>query len=103
MTKILCLLTFSLSIEWVALQWIGNNQDKLDAIDPQSPGGVVNGGSYLNNPRFLVLFSIIIPISLRVNLDMGRSAYTWFDDKGVRVAVIRTNNIPMEVESRVLS
>jgi len=99
LTKILCVLTFSLSIALVALQGFENNQDKLGAIDPENPGEVVNRSWYIKILRFLVLFSTIIPISLRVNLDMGKSAYAWFieHDKGIKGTVVRTSTIPEEL------
>lgn len=90
LTKILCVLTFSLSIALVALQ----------ATDHRAPmEGEVTGAWYLKILRFLVLFSTIIPISLRVNLDMGKSAYAWFieHDRGIEGCVVRTSTIPEEL------
>jgi len=99
LTKILCVLTFSLSIALVALQGFENTQDKLGVIDSENPGEVVNRSWYIKILRFLVLFSTIIPISLRVNLDMGKSAYAWFieHDKGIEGTVVRTSTIPEEL------
>ncbi|RPB03952.1 phospholipid-translocating P-type ATPase [Choiromyces venosus 120613-1] len=99
LTKILCVLTFSLSIALVALQGFENNQNKPEIGDPESPGEVVSGSWYIKILRFLVLFSTIIPISLRVNLDMGKSAYAWFieHDKGIEGTVVRTSTIPEEL------
>jgi len=31
--------------------------------------------------RFIILFSYIIPIGLRVNLDLGKIVYSWFIQK----------------------
>lgn len=84
LTKILCALTLTLSIVLVALQGFEN----------------VDGNVwYIKIMRFLVLFSTIVPISLRVNLDMGKSAYSWFiqRDPGMSGAVVRTSTIPEDL------
>lgn len=49
--------------------------------------------------RFLLLFSYIIPISLRVNLDMGKAAYGWMimADSSIPGTVVRTSTIPEEL------
>ncbi|CAM4812953.1 unnamed protein product [Rotaria magnacalcarata] len=49
--------------------------------------------------RFLLLFSYMIPISLRVNLDLGKLAYSWFiqQDKNIPGSVVRTSTIPEEL------
>ncbi|XP_060077984.1 probable phospholipid-transporting ATPase IIB [Ylistrum balloti] len=49
--------------------------------------------------RFILLFSYIIPISLRVNLDMGKAAYSWFiqRDKSIPETIVRTTTIPEEL------
>ncbi|XP_029446696.1 probable phospholipid-transporting ATPase IIB [Rhinatrema bivittatum] len=49
--------------------------------------------------RFLLLFSYIIPISLRVNLDMGKAAYGWMimKDDNIPRTVVRTSTIPEEL------
>ncbi|XP_036891947.1 probable phospholipid-transporting ATPase IIB isoform X3 [Sturnira hondurensis] len=54
---------------------------------------------YRNLFRFLLLFSYIIPISLRVNLDMGKAAYGWMmmRDKNIPGTVVRTSTIPEEL------
>ncbi|CAI4213818.1 unnamed protein product [Parascedosporium putredinis] len=54
---------------------------------------------YIKIMRFLVLFSTIVPISLRVNLDLGKSAYSWFiqRDPGIPGAVVRTSTIPEDL------
>ncbi|KAL3860831.1 hypothetical protein ACJMK2_010896, partial [Sinanodonta woodiana] len=49
--------------------------------------------------RFILLFSYIIPISLRVNLDMGKAAYSWMiqRDKLIPGTVVRSTTIPEEL------
>ncbi|CAK8680764.1 unnamed protein product [Clavelina lepadiformis] len=49
--------------------------------------------------RFIILFSYIIPISLRVNLDMGKAVYSWFiqRDKLIPGTVVRSSTIPEEL------
>jgi len=49
--------------------------------------------------RFLILFSSIIPISLRVNLDMGKTVYGWqiMNDKEIPGTIVRTSTIPEEL------
>lgn len=49
--------------------------------------------------RFVVLFSYIIPISLRVNLDMGKVVYSWFiqRDQDIPNTVVRSTTIPEEL------
>ncbi|XP_058801289.1 probable phospholipid-transporting ATPase IIB isoform X2 [Phymastichus coffea] len=48
---------------------------------------------------FVLLFSYIIPISLRVNLDMGKTFYAWCIQKDQNIAgtVVRTTTIPEEL------
>uniref|UniRef100_A0A8C1SLC9 P-type phospholipid transporter n=1 Tax=Cyprinus carpio TaxID=7962 RepID=A0A8C1SLC9_CYPCA len=57
------------------------------------------GPWFRNLFRFVVLFSYIIPISLRVNLDMGKSAYSWMimKDKSIPGTVVHTSTIPEEL------
>ncbi|XP_045881811.1 probable phospholipid-transporting ATPase IIB isoform X5 [Meles meles] len=57
------------------------------------------GPWYRNLLRFLLLFSYIIPISLRVNLDMGKAAYGWMimKDESIPGTVVRTSTIPEEL------
>ncbi|KAI5837824.1 P-type ATPase-like protein [Morchella snyderi] len=93
LTKILCAITFSLSIALVVLQAAeGHPAEEEDGIEKPIPW-------YLQILRFLVLFSTIIPISLRVNLDMGKSAYAWFieHDQNIAGCVVRTSTIPEEL------
>lgn len=49
--------------------------------------------------RFTLLFSYIIPISLRINLDMGKLFYAWCiqRDKKISGTVVRTTTIPEEL------
>ncbi|XP_048254813.1 probable phospholipid-transporting ATPase IIB isoform X1 [Haliotis cracherodii] len=49
--------------------------------------------------RFICLFSYIIPISLRVNLDMGKAVYSWMiqRDKAIPGTVVRSSTIPEEL------
>ena len=84
LTKILCALTLTLSITLVALEGFENRQDQK---------------WYVAIMRFLILFSTIIPISLRVNLDMGKSVYAWFieRDQGIPGTIVRTSTIPEEL------
>ncbi|XP_066572153.1 putative phospholipid-transporting ATPase IIB isoform X2 [Amia ocellicauda] len=57
------------------------------------------GPWYRNLFRFILLFSYIIPISLRVNLDMGKAAYGWMimKDENIPGTVVRTSTIPEEL------
>jgi phospholipid-translocating ATPase len=54
---------------------------------------------YIYTLRFLILFSSIIPISLRVNLDMGKALYSYFisTDEKIKSTVVRTSSIPEEL------
>ncbi|XP_026974602.1 probable phospholipid-transporting ATPase IIB isoform X2 [Sagmatias obliquidens] len=58
-----------------------------------------SGPWYRSLFRFLLLFSYIIPISLRVNLDMGKAAYGWMimRDENIPGTVVRTSTIPEEL------
>lgn len=58
-----------------------------------------NGPWYRYMFRFILLFSYIIPISLRVNLDMGKTFYAWCiqRDKEIAGTVVRTTTIPEEL------
>ncbi|KAI4095405.1 MAG: hypothetical protein LQ344_001703 [Seirophora lacunosa] len=84
LTKILCALTLTLSIILVALEGFENREEMK---------------WYVAITRFLILFSTIIPISLRVNLDMGKSVYAWFieRDQGIPGTAVRTSTIPEEL------
>lgn len=49
--------------------------------------------------RFVLLFSYLIPISLRVNLDMGKIYYSWRiqKDNDIPGTVARSTTIPEEL------
>ncbi|XP_064393299.1 probable phospholipid-transporting ATPase IIA isoform X2 [Halichondria panicea] len=49
--------------------------------------------------RYVILFSYIIPISLRVNLDMGKVLYSWSiqRDRLIPDTIVRTSTIPEEL------
>lgn len=80
LSKILCILTFLLSLALVAFHGFG---DKW----------------YVDITRFLILFSTIIPISLRVNLDLGKNVYARQieHDKDIVDTVVRTSTIPEDL------
>ncbi|KAG6890135.1 hypothetical protein C0995_011428 [Termitomyces sp. Mi166 len=79
-TKILCAVTFALSIVLVALNGF-------------------RGLWYIYVFRFLILFSSIIPISLRVNLDMGKTVYASqvMNDSEIPNTIVRTSTLPEEL------
>lgn len=84
LVKILCILTVALSFALVA----------LEGFEPH------DGRTwYISAMRYLILFSTIVPVSLRVNLDMGKTAYSWFieHDKGIPGTVVRTSTIPEDL------
>lgn len=58
-----------------------------------------NGPWYRYMFRFVLLFSYIIPISLRVNLDMGKSYYSYKIQKDTEIqgTVVRSTTIPEEL------
>jgi phospholipid-translocating ATPase len=84
LTKILCFLTLALSFILVALKGFKAEHGRE---------------WYVSVMRFLILFSTIVPISLRVNLDMGKSMYAWFieRDQGIPGTVVRTSTIPEDL------
>ena len=84
LTKILCALTLTLSIVLVALEGFEPTNKKP---------------WYVAIMIYLILFSTIIPISLRVNLDMGKSVYAYFieHDQGIPGTVVRTSTIPEDL------
>ncbi|XP_029773828.1 probable phospholipid-transporting ATPase IIA [Suricata suricatta] len=57
------------------------------------------GRWYLQIIRFLLLFSNIIPISLRVNLDMGKIVYSWVIRRDAKIpgTVVRSSTIPEQL------
>ena len=90
LTKILCILTVTLSLVLVAFE----NIHGRPMGDPQK-----DPVWYVSIFRFLILFSTIIPISLRVNLDLGKSVYAWFieRDHDIPDTVVRTSTIPEDL------
>ena len=84
LTKILCALTLALSIVLVALEGFEPTNDKA---------------WYIAIMIYLILFSTIIPMSLRVNLDMAKSVYGRFieRDKDIPETVVRTSTIPEDL------
>ncbi|GJJ69282.1 phospholipid-translocating ATPase [Entomortierella parvispora] len=80
LSKILCAFTLTLSLAMIALNGF-------------------EGLWYIYLFRFLILFSSIIPISLRVNLDMGKTVYAWqiMNDKEIPGTIVRTSTIPEEL------
>lgn len=57
------------------------------------------GQWYVNFFRFILLLSAIIPISLRVNLDMAKVfyCYTIYKDTGIPGTIPRNSTIPEEL------
>ncbi|KAL5339720.1 hypothetical protein BJX70DRAFT_362979 [Aspergillus crustosus] len=84
LTKILCALTLTLSFVLVALEGFEPTNDKK---------------WYVAILIYLILFSTIIPMSLRVNLDMAKSVYGRFieRDKDIPDTVVRTSTIPEDL------
>jgi phospholipid-translocating ATPase len=84
LTKILCALTLTLSIVLVALEGFEPTNKKP---------------WYVAIMIYLILFSTIIPISLRVNLDMGKTVYAYFmeHDQDIPGTVVRTSTIPEDL------
>lgn len=84
LTKILCILTFTLSFTLVGLEHFQPTNDKK---------------WYVAVMIYLILFSTIIPMSLRVNLDMSKSVYGRFieRDKDIPGTVVRTSTIPEDL------
>ncbi|GAA5973557.1 hypothetical protein JCM11641_007117 [Rhodosporidiobolus odoratus] len=80
LAKILCACTFALSVILVALNGF-------------------RGHWWVYVFRFLILFSSIIPISLRVNLDMGKTVYGHQieNDSEISGTVVRTSTLPEEL------
>ncbi|KAK9312563.1 hypothetical protein V1524DRAFT_369308 [Lipomyces starkeyi] len=80
LSKILCICVFLLSLLLVGLSGF-------------------RGQWYISIFRFLVLFSSIIPVSLRVNLDLGKSVYAYLieHDKAIPETIVRTSTIPEDL------
>ncbi|EED19281.1 phospholipid-translocating P-type ATPase, putative [Talaromyces stipitatus ATCC 10500] len=84
LTKILCVLTLLLSIILVALEGFQPTNDKK---------------WYIAIMIYLILYSTIIPMSLRVNLDMAKTIYGRFieRDQDIPGTVVRTSTIPEDL------
>jgi len=80
MSKILFAFSFTLSFGMVALNGF-------------------RGQWYIYVFRFLILFSSIIPISLRVNMDMGKTVYARqiMSDREIPGTIVRTSTLPEEL------
>ncbi|KAF9969018.1 putative aminophospholipid-translocase [Actinomortierella ambigua] len=80
LSKILSAFTLTLSLAMIALNGF-------------------QGLWYIYLFRFMILFSSIIPISLRVNLDMGKTVYGYqiMNDKEIPGTIVRTSTIPEEL------
>jgi phospholipid-translocating ATPase len=61
-------------------------------------GGFV-GRWWVTTTRFVLLLSAIIPISMRVNLDLGKVYYSWgiYADKEIPGTIPRNSTIPEEL------
>ena len=80
LSKVLCLVVVLISIAMLVLKgW--------------------HGPWWIYLIRFIVLFSTIIPISMRVNLDMGKSLYASeiMRDKAIPGVIVRTGTLPEEL------
>ncbi|RPA78418.1 phospholipid-translocating P-type ATPase [Ascobolus immersus RN42] len=100
LTKILCGVTLVLSIVLVILNGTVHNDKEGDGkSQPAAPGVGEERRWWIVIMRFLILFSSIIPISLRVNLDMGKSVYARFIEKDgdIEGTIVRTSTIPEEL------
>lgn len=82
LSKILCVTVFILSVVLVFAN-----------------GFPLKSGWYIDVFRFLVLFSSIIPVSLRVNLDLAKSVYASQiqNDKEIPDTIVRTSTIPEDL------
>ncbi|KAA8915734.1 hypothetical protein TRICI_002116 [Trichomonascus ciferrii] len=80
LSKILCVCVFILSVGLVALHGFGPKW-------------------YVDIMRFLILFSTIIPVSLRVNLDMGKTVYAYQieRDRSIPDTIVRSSTIPEDL------
>lgn len=79
-SKILCVCVFVLSFALVAIHGFTSTW-------------------YIDVMRFLILFSTIIPVSLRVNLDLAKSVYAYQieHDKDIEDTIVRTSTIPEDL------
>lgn len=80
LSKLLCLFVFVLSIILVI-------------------GKGFNSTWYVDITKYLILFSTIIPVSLRVNLDLGKSVYAYQieHDSSIPETIVRTSTIPEDL------
>lgn len=80
-SKILCACVFILSVLLVLF------------------AGFHNDDWYVDIMRYLILFSTIIPVSLRVNLDLAKSVYAHQieHDKTIPETIVRTSTIPEDL------
>ncbi|KAK0255797.1 putative aminophospholipid-translocase [Friedmanniomyces endolithicus] len=95
LTKILCALTATLSLVLVLLETFASPPTTSPTSDASGKGQKW----FVAFTRFLILFSTIVPISLRVNLDMGKSVYAFLiqRDTGIPGTVVRTSTIPEDL------
>ncbi|KAF6063295.1 phospholipid-translocating P-type ATPase, flippase family protein [Candida albicans] len=82
LSKILCAVVFILSLVLVLAH-----------------GFPLKTAWYLDIMRFLILFSSIIPVSLRVNLDLAKSVYASQiqNDSSIAGTIVRTSTIPEDL------
>lgn len=82
LSKILCVTVFLLSVVLVLAH-----------------GFPLKGKWYIDILRFLILFSTIIPVSLRVNLDLAKSVYASQIQKDNEIpdTIVRTSTIPEDL------
>lgn len=82
LSKILCVLVFVLSIVLVL-----------------AGGWPLKSKWYIDIMRYLILFSSIIPVSLRVNLDLAKSVYARQieEDEAIENTIVRTSTIPEDL------
>ncbi|BFZ55136.1 Putative aminophospholipid-translocase [Savitreella phatthalungensis] len=80
LSKMLCIFTLFLALVLVALHGFGSSW-------------------YVDITRFLILFSTIVPISLRVNLDLAKGVYARQieNDASISETVVRTSTIPEDL------
>lgn len=82
LSKILCVVVFLLSVFLVLAN-----------------GWPLKSKWYIDIMRFLILFSAIIPVSLRVNLDLAKSVYASHIQKDMDIpgTIVRTSTIPEDL------
>ncbi|KAL6937604.1 putative aminophospholipid-translocase [Hanseniaspora osmophila] len=86
-SKILCLSVFILSVLLVLLSYFSSGDNADESY------------WYVDVMRYLILFSTIIPVSLRVNLDLGKSVYGYQIEHDATIAntIVRTSTIPEDL------